>query len=750
MDSLLYTFCTDGFVRAWAYTDPHSTSVMQKVASIDTRATIQPRRLSIGSISPRRYAFIIDSRDFSHATERAVENATNAKLDHALEHLIAIANRSPEICIILDGLGHMSAWGLENAGCKNKLPAEVFNVAHVDDVDLSLLQRAHLDGEHVQFSTFAGGSSPTSVSLLVHSFDGTISHFEAHIAGLFDTASRRERLQQTAAWAGHELPVRGIIRNKVGDQLLTWTEQDANIFSVEEIRDGHELGVQTSRSFDSDIIDAIFVEDYAVVLLEESLQLLPTRESIHLNQSRTPTRLRQLDSGNSPQQGHFAIEYSDRNIQVWLPQPPSRTKDDSPAFAPAAVDQNGHDYLFALYSSSNENNQLPWRSILAASRSSMQDILTNLTLLHHSPVGTLISWPVARATCLPLWLSAADTSSSSDNTVSLSHLFALIARTIYTTQADHPRSPVPCSLYYIALHQKPLLLSLWRTAHGITQRDATLKLLSRNFDEPRWREAALKNAYALLSKRRFEYAAAWFLLAGKLRDAVVGVLAASSKVNDWVLGIGVARVWMCAGEKQKEEGARVIRDVLAGVEVQSEIEKLEETDQADEAKALRQWKQEMLDSLGSIGDESDAEDQKPAEKTKGRNRAPSAPRLAHRRKSSQQTKTKAAVAKEPPSMLDDFTKPSTPSMLEEFTQPSAPSMLDESTQPSAPSMLDAFTEEPGSVGKAAGRGKKDVKHDDKSPEEEKEDDEAKKKKQKKAPTQFQEPSADSLLDSFGF
>lgn len=43
---------------------------------------------------------------------------------------------------------------------------------------------------------------------------------------------------------------------------------------------------------------------------------------------------------------------------------------------------------------------------------------------------------------------------------------------------------------------------------------------SNNFNEDRWRKAALKNGYALLGKQRFDHAAAFFLLAGSLKDAV--------------------------------------------------------------------------------------------------------------------------------------------------------------------------------------------------------------------------------------
>jgi hypothetical protein len=37
---------------------------------------------------------------------------------------------------------------------------------------------------------------------------------------------------------------------------------------------------------------------------------------------------------------------------------------------------------------------------------------------------------------------------------------------------------------------------------------------------PRWRQAALKNAFVLLAKQRFVHAAAFFLLAGSLKEQI--------------------------------------------------------------------------------------------------------------------------------------------------------------------------------------------------------------------------------------
>ena len=88
------------------------------------------------------------------------------------------------------------------------------------------------------------------------------------------------------------------------------------------------------------------------------------------------------------------------------------------------------------------------------------------------------------------------------------------------------------------------------------EQSGTQKLLRNDFSEARWKTAALKNAYALLGKRRFgvlcvnfflaltdplaEYAAAFFLLAGNLQDAIN---VCANQLHDLQLAIAVARVY---------------------------------------------------------------------------------------------------------------------------------------------------------------------------------------------------------------
>jgi hypothetical protein len=133
----------------------------------------------------------------------------------------------------------------------------------------------------------------------------------------------------------------------------------------------------------------------------------------------------------------------------------------------------------------------------------------------------------------------------------------VVARNEYTKTEE--KNPIDCSLYYIALGKKNILQGLWRMAYWHREHAATQRLLANNFQEPRWKTTALKNAYALLGKRRFgefmskwvlplfhpltvlsEYAAAFFLLADHLRDAAMVCI---NQVGDLQLAIAIVRAY---------------------------------------------------------------------------------------------------------------------------------------------------------------------------------------------------------------
>ena len=849
LDNLLYTFCADSKLRVWVHLDHHSHSIMEMIAEVDMCNIIQPRRLSVGSMSRRRYAFILDSRDFSSATEKAVQTTPVDTSDHALEHLIAIANRSPEICIVLDGLGHMSAWGLENAGTKNKHAVEVFNIAHIGDLNIHFSEHPHRLSDYTQFCVFGGGSTEASISILVHAFDGSISWYDTQITHLFDTAPRHERVRLITSWAGHDDNIKGIVSSQDGKFLCSWTEDgDVIVWKVKIQKNSVNLLLQQSYTLDVNVVDAEFFADSLYLLREDCLHVLPSGTKYDLRKSDIPTRLSRFDGSgrfgvfynesvdvyntrpgkvaatlrappdsadtmlvpivNSPCQGqdlmtvspqglitilnsstekalsivgsyatavrnavHFSAfggkialvtredvltiwdsalsvcensvdvrkhqenvgslewhvtqqgnlllavactfkiivlaqrrynnescwhtvfelrvrDYTNHAIgrvcflsdgtlavgagnQLFIPEMEIEAEDESaklvretysgiperrkrlpplsvtdvvdalngalPIYHPkvlhlllntsrlgmvsrilvslfehlkyftegdqlpamldldtedfsspstfskdqsmgrphlngdesttaqlediarrlqenlkdqrvpflstrdqasltplidvvvqlaklkSSVDEHALQYLHGLYS--DHEDGVPWSGITHASMSNSHEVLVDLVTQHY---GGKLTWEAARKSGLFMWLSEPE---------SVRIQMENVGRAEYTKHED--RSPVDCSLYYLALDKKNILQGLWRTSMGVKEKANTIKLLANNFNDPRWKATALKNAYALISRRRFEYAAAFFLLGGSLKDAV-GVCV--HQIKDLQLAIAISRV----------------------------------------------------------------------------------------------------------------------------------------------------------------------------------------------------------------
>ncbi|ORX33596.1 RAVE protein 1 C terminal-domain-containing protein [Kockovaella imperatae] len=103
--------------------------------------------------------------------------------------------------------------------------------------------------------------------------------------------------------------------------------------------------------------------------------------------------------------------------------------------------------------------------------------------------------------------------------------------------SDDDRDPTTCSLIFFALGKRKVVHGLWRQAPGHREQSMMLKFLANDFDLERWRTAAVKNAYALLSKQRYEYAAAFFMLAGQPKDATNIIL---RHLDDWQLAFALA------------------------------------------------------------------------------------------------------------------------------------------------------------------------------------------------------------------
>ena len=231
LDSVLFSICADSKVRIWAATDPHGLQALQLWAEIDMEEAIQPRQIGNITQSNERYTFIIDSEDFTFGTEQAIRAASGNRQqeNHALEHLIEVAKTSPEICVILDRRGNMSAWGLENVGCKARKNTDKFNVAYVENVNLPFLQDVKQSEDNVQFLNFFLEKSDSPFSLLVHHFDGRIVWFESKLDELFDPSPRQQRLHAKALWTGHDGPVKKIVRSGSGKALISRTNDNEGL-----------------------------------------------------------------------------------------------------------------------------------------------------------------------------------------------------------------------------------------------------------------------------------------------------------------------------------------------------------------------------------------------------------------------------------------------------------------------------------------------------------------------------------------
>jgi len=97
-----------------------------------------------------------------------------------------------------------------------------------------------------------------------------------------------------------------------------------------------------------------------------------------------------------------------------------------------------------------------------------------------------------------------------------------------------------CALYYIALKKTAVLAKLYDSAKTDNdQNDKIAKLLINDFSDPKYKEAALTNAYKLKGLHRYELSLAFFLLADELESAINVCLVS---MRNWQLAIFMARV----------------------------------------------------------------------------------------------------------------------------------------------------------------------------------------------------------------
>uniref|UniRef100_A0A1I8FCF9 Rav1p_C domain-containing protein n=1 Tax=Macrostomum lignano TaxID=282301 RepID=A0A1I8FCF9_9PLAT len=102
------------------------------------------------------------------------------------------------------------------------------------------------------------------------------------------------------------------------------------------------------------------------------------------------------------------------------------------------------------------------------------------------------------------------------------------------------QEPLDAAVFYLAMRRVKVIAALYKTVSNQKLQD----FFRQDFSQERWRTAALKNAFDLLGKQRFEHAAAFFLLGNSVKDAVEVCV---TKLNDLQLAIVLARLHAAEG-----------------------------------------------------------------------------------------------------------------------------------------------------------------------------------------------------------
>lgn len=176
------------------------------------------------------------------------------------------------------------------------------------------------------------------------------------------------------------------------------------------------------------------------------------------------------------------------------------------------------------------NKTVTMRDVNFALHSDNKDLIYNII---NESSNSKIDWHVARRYGLAYWLEQAK----------LIQAMEVIARNQFMKYQDSnegKKDPSQSALFYVALRKKQILLGLWKTSTGNPEQGKMVKFLSNDFTNDRWKKAANKNAFVLLSKHRYMDAAYFFLLGDSLNDCCDVII---QKLKDVPLAIAVARTY---------------------------------------------------------------------------------------------------------------------------------------------------------------------------------------------------------------
>jgi hypothetical protein len=144
------------------------------------------------------------------------------------------------------------------------------------------------------------------------------------------------------------------------------------------------------------------------------------------------------------------------------------------------------------------------------------------------PEDKKFNWETARAVGLPFWVRSE---------MSLASIAEEIAQTVYKST----KSVMDCALYYVAMRNMKKLRAIAATDRSDSGKKFFTFITDHDFRSDRGRNAAEKNAYSLLRKRKYAAAASFFLLAEPpMIKTALNII--QSQMHDMSLAFFVARL----------------------------------------------------------------------------------------------------------------------------------------------------------------------------------------------------------------
>lgn len=163
-----------------------------------------------------------------------------------------------------------------------------------------------------------------------------------------------------------------------------------------------------------------------------------------------------------------------------------------------------------------------------------------------------------------------------------------LAKSAFQAKQD----PLDAAIYYFAMKKKSVVWGLFRSMRD----EKMTQFFQNNFTEDRWRKAALKNAFALLGKQRFDHAVAFFLLAGSLNDALEVCL---NKLDDLQLALIITRLYEGEHDSTPPSYKRLIYEEILGCDRNGENQDFERAHPDPFLRSMALWI--LKDYSGSLG-----------------------------------------------------------------------------------------------------------------------------------------------------